>query len=277
MEGRYRVKSMRKYFIVHKKVGETPLQALEVFRKTRPELKNLSLTYAGRLDPMAEGKLLILIGDECKKRKQYDGLDKEYELEVLFGFKSDTGDVLGLAETCGDVGVFSDKELKAAAESFLGRQVLPYPAFSSKTVGGKPLFHHATLNNLEEIEIPKVSVRIHKIRFGGTRSIFGGELIESVLKKINLLKIESPDSRTGSGFRKTEIIARWGSFRNGEAKQYIIAKFKTMVSSGTYIRSLASLIGEKLGTCGLAYSIRRTKIGRFVPITKHFGFWKRKI
>ena len=268
---------MKQYAIVHKKVGETPLQALDVFRQERSEYANTSLTYAGRLDPMAEGKLLILIGDECKKRTQYDGLDKEYEFEMLLGFKTDTGDVLGLAEPRGDVNVFSEKELKAAAESFLGRQVLPYPAFSSKTVGGKPLFHHATLNNLEEIEIPKVSVRIHKIRFCGTRSIFGGELIESVLRKIDLLHVDPSDSRTGSGFRKTEIIARWGSFRNGEEKQYIIAKFKTMVSSGTYIRSLASLIGEKLGTCGLAYSIRRTKIGRFVPITKHFGFWKRKI
>ena len=45
---------------------------------------------------MASGKLLILIGDECKNQKKYFGLDKEYEFEVLFGVESDTGDVLGL-------------------------------------------------------------------------------------------------------------------------------------------------------------------------------------
>jgi tRNA U55 pseudouridine synthase TruB len=87
---------MQRYALIEKNVGVTPLQAIETFRKEKPELKDLPLTYAGRLDPMAGGKLLVLIGDECKRREKYDGLDKEYEFEVLLGFASDSGDVLGL-------------------------------------------------------------------------------------------------------------------------------------------------------------------------------------
>ena len=253
------------------------MQALEIFRKLWPELANLPLTYAGRLDPMAEGKLLILIGDECKKRTQYDGLDKEYEFEVLFGFKSDTGDVLGLAKLCGDVNVFSEKELKTAVEFFLGEQVLPYPAFSSKTVDGKPLFHHAIENNLDDIEIPTATVHVYQMRFCGTRSVSGRELVDDILEKIELLKVDTLDSRTGSGFRKEEICTRWRSCKIEDSGQYTIARFKTTVSSGTYIRILAPLIAEKLRNYGLAYSIRRTKIGRYISVSKRFGFWRRKI
>lgn len=39
-------------------------------------------------------------------------------------------------------------------------------------------------------------------------------------------------------------------------------KIKIKCSSGTYIRSLARDIGEKLGTSGCIYSLRRTKIGK---------------
>ncbi len=264
---------MQKYRVIEKKLGETPLQALEVFRNTKSVLANLPLTYAGRLDPMASGKLLILIGDECKKRKLYDGLDKEYEFEVLFGFKTDTGDVLGIAESCGEVSDFSFGAIRRVIKSFVGNQKLPYPAFSSKTVEGVPLFHHALSNNLEEIEVPKADTMIYRMSFSGMHTVSGEALIQNILEKINLLQVAPPDSRLGSGFRKEEIIARWRSFTESRSRQYVVVKCKAVVSSGTYIRSIAPLTAEKLGTCGLAYSIHRTKIGRYFPITKDFGFW----
>ena len=264
---------MQKYRVIEKKLGETPLPAREVVRKSTAELENLPLTYAGRLDPMASGKLLILIGDECKNRKLYDRIDKEYEFEVLFGFKTDTGDVLGLAERCGNLPDFSGGKIRQVIKSFVGNQKLPYPAFSSKTVDGVPLFHHALSNNLEEIEVPKVDITIYRMSFCDMRTVSCEVLIQNILEKINLLQIGPPDSRLGSGFRKEEIIARWQSLLETKSKQYVIAKCRAVVSSGTYIRSLTPLIAEKLGTYGLAYSIHRTKIGRYVPLTKDFGFW----
>ena len=266
---------MKGYAVIEKKIGETPLSALEAFRKTSSELEGVPLTYAGRLDPMASGKLLILIGEECKRRKIYDGLDKEYEFEVLFGFKSDTGDVLGLAESCVGAEQYAEKTMRAMAKSFVGVHTFVYPAFSSKVVSGKPLFHHAIENNLEAIEIPTTDVRIYKMRFCAMRRSSSEELIEHILGKIDLLQLAEPDSRTGSGFRKEEIIARWKTLRTSDLKQYTIAKFRATVSSGTYIRALAPRLAEKLGTCGLAYSIQRTKIGRFFPVTKSFGFWRK--
>ena len=63
---------------INKKVGETPLQALDALRVRDARFKDVKLAYAGRLDPMAEGKLLVVVGEQCKRHHLYLGLDKEY-------------------------------------------------------------------------------------------------------------------------------------------------------------------------------------------------------
>ena len=260
--------------VVEKRVGETPLQALERYRAGARISADVPLTYAGRLDPMAEGKLLVLVGEECKRRSEYDALDKEYEFEILLGFKSDTGDVLGLAESCGGGREYPKERLKEIARSFVGTHTLPYPAFSSKTVGGKPLFQHALENNLDAIEIPTMDARIYRLRYTGKRVVPVAEMVDRIIGNIGLLKVDADDGRLGSDFRKGEICARWRELQSTVAAQCTVLKFKAVVSSGTYIRTLSSRIAEALGTCGLAYSIRRTKIGRYLSVTKRFGFWR---
>ena len=47
---------------IYKNEGETPLECLERFRVEQPLYKDATLSYAGRLDPMAEGILLVLVG-----------------------------------------------------------------------------------------------------------------------------------------------------------------------------------------------------------------------
>lgn len=58
---------MDKIISIYKPVGKTPLQMVEELRKRFPDIANEKLGFAGRLDPMAEGLLLVLIGEENKK------------------------------------------------------------------------------------------------------------------------------------------------------------------------------------------------------------------
>ena len=51
--------------------GETPLEALEAFRARNKKYKNEKMTYAGRLDPMAEGVLIVLVGEEVHNKEKY--------------------------------------------------------------------------------------------------------------------------------------------------------------------------------------------------------------
>jgi len=69
---------MKKVLTVYKNIGETPLECLERIRSERQELVKERLSYAGRLDPMAEGVMLILVGDENKEREKYLGLDDSF-------------------------------------------------------------------------------------------------------------------------------------------------------------------------------------------------------
>ena len=59
--------------------------------------------FCGRLDPMARGKILLLINDECKKMPLYLNNNKTYQFEICFGFQTDTDDFLGLIENKTDI------------------------------------------------------------------------------------------------------------------------------------------------------------------------------
>ena len=62
---------MKKVIVLNKKEGETPLEAMEAFRASNKQYKDFKMTYAGRLDPMASGLLLVLVGDEVKNKEKY--------------------------------------------------------------------------------------------------------------------------------------------------------------------------------------------------------------
>ncbi len=69
-------------------------------------------------------------------KEEYIGLDKEYELEILFGYTTDTHDVLGYVDT---FITYNSKDLalqieKDTLEDFVGQFDQEYPAFSSKNV-----------------------------------------------------------------------------------------------------------------------------------------------
>lgn len=269
------------YSIIEKRIGQTPLQAIEKFRENERLPADVPLAYAGRLDPMASGKLLVLIGEECKNQTEYHSLDKEYEFAVLFGAKSDTGDALGLISyppsprvTLG-LGV---REINSVCESLMGDIELPYPHFSSKTVRGKPLHVWAIEGRLDEIEIPTKKSTIYELACTGMTEIGADELYEHVSEKIELIPTVTEESKKlGNDFRRPEVRASWKAFHEARTQErYQIAHFTCTASSGTYMRTLAAIIGKELGTCGLAYMIHRSKIGTYKNLPFGFGFWSKK-
>jgi tRNA pseudouridine(55) synthase len=262
---------MEKRITVEKHLGETPLQALERTRKERGIDAGIPMTYAGRLDPMAEGKLLVLLGDECKRRENYEALDKEYVFEILFGYASDSGDILGMANKVSHSTHITSAALSAAVQGVGGLQVLPYPAYSSKTVDGTPLFALAREGKLPE-KMPERSVRIYQINVEDLKSDTGGNILADLEGRIGKLQIDTSPKNPYGDFRRDEVLARWREVLSGDGI-CTIARVRAVCSSGTYIRSLAPRIGAALGTSALAYSIRRTRIGRYLPLWGGWGVW----
>jgi tRNA pseudouridine(55) synthase len=256
-----------RYITTVKAVGETPLLALERLRRERNIPPSVPLAYAGRLDPMASGQLLILVGDECKVQERYHSLDKEYVFEVLLGVGSDTHDVLGIV-TRGTAIHPTEETVRVVLENLTGTITLPYPHFSSKTVEGKPLHTWALEGKLGDIAIPTKTSRIHSLTLTSVRTLRGVAIHAEVMEKIATIPtVRDPRKALGRDFRRTEVRESWNTLIEGEENtEYTILTLRCIASSGTYMRTLASTIGEKLGTTALAYSIDRTRIGRYLPI-----------
>lgn len=241
--------------LLYKEIGETPLECLNRFKAKNPAYKELPMTYAGRLDPMAEGLLLALVSEECKKKADYLYLSKEYEIEVLFGFETDTGDLLGKVKNSQGQGVL----LRGLApENFLGAiehvKSVPqkYPAYSSKTFEGKPLWLWAREGEEKEVES---NAKITNINFLGQREVTGDELLKNIQERI---------SKVNGDFRQKEILRLWRENLQSNNFQFSIIKLKVSSTGGAYMRVLAQEIGKALGISSLAYSIKRTKIGNFL-------------
>ena len=236
------------------------------------------MAYAGRLDPMAEGKLLVLLGDECKVQEKYHSLDKEYVFEVLFGVSSDTADVLGLLETC-EVPTLTTADIQKILPKFVGDIELPYPHFSSKTVQGKPLHVWKLEGRIGEIEIPTKRSTIYKLELQSLSSYSAQEVFVYTSEKIETIpKVTEVSKALGNDFRRVDVRNCWKDFieKNSPEQKYYVARFICIVSSGTYMRTLAELIAKELHTCGLAYSINRTKIGNYKKLPFGFALWTKE-
>jgi tRNA pseudouridine55 synthase len=240
---------------IYKKEGQTPLKALGDYRAERPELEGRSLSYIGRLDPMAEGLLLVLIDGTQSEREQYLGLDKVYRVEILFGAQTDTGDILGKVQ--GDVAPIEidEEKLKIALAGEVGVFSKPYPNYSSKPVNGKPLFIWARAGRLSEVQIPTHEVKINSNELIGTRSVRGEELLQEINRRI--------DTVVGD-FRQEEIKTHWQEkLATFPASGFVVFEIIVSCGSGAYMRSLAEDIGKALGVPALAYRIRREVVGGF--------------
>ena len=144
-------------FISYKMAGETLASFLDRLRLENNFAPELPMTYAGRLDPMAEGEMIVLTGECCKEKDEYLGRDKMYELKILLGVQTDTLDMLGLVENI-DIKNFSEQEIRSVIEKIKNIQELPYPKFSSKTVAGKSLLAFARQNIPTETIYKQVSL-----------------------------------------------------------------------------------------------------------------------
>ena len=264
---------MKRKVAITKEVGETPLMALNKWKRENPAYETVSASYAGRLDPMAHGKLLVLIGEECKRQKEYTNLDKEYEIEILFDAGSDTGDALGLVEYSHKEANIQSDQLQAVLEAERGSHRRPYPHFSSKTVNGKHLFLHTLEGATDTIHIPEHEEKIYTISKRHIAHISSDALAARVNEfLVKVPKSDEPSKKLGADFRIEEVRTSLEAlFAQAGQRSFTILSLRVACGSGTYMRALAGRIGEMLGTRALALSINRTKIGKYWK-----GWWVKK-
>jgi tRNA pseudouridine(55) synthase len=238
--------------VVYKNLGETPAEAVLRFKKEKPEFDFLPVTYAGRLDPMAEGLLLLLSGEEVKNKEKFLDLPKTYEAEILWGFHTDTLDILGIVSD--EHNNFPEEEdIKKYLSKTKGLFEQTYPLYSSRPVLGKSLFQWAREGKENEIQIPKHGVEVFQSSFLGRRNIFGDKLLNEIISKISLVN---------GDFRQKVIMEKWREVLKGKEKEvFVIDKISLKVSSGFYVRQFVYDMSLEFGLSGLTFHIKRTEVG----------------
>lgn len=237
-------------FEVWKHEGETLADLVLRFRKEKGLPPEEKITYAGRLDPMASGIVILLVGQARFEKERWNARKKTYEVDILLGIETDTLDMLGLVTKMG-IESRENVQIEKVVDDMKNITSLAYPMYSSRPVEGEPLFVHARAGNV--VKAPVKNVQIYDVVCIGIEERKLQFCIEETLSIIG---------KVSGDFRQDEIVKGWGevSELHGE-KSVQVVTIEVTCSSGTYMRSLAQWLGTQLGVPALAYRITRTNVG----------------
>lgn len=181
--------------VVHKPKGPTSAACIA---RIKHGLSQKKIGHAGTLDPMAEGVLLVLLGQATKLSGYLmDAGQKVYTGSIRLGITTDTWDAEGATLEERPVDGISEAAVHAAMTELVGTYQQQVPAYSAAKHQGSPLYELAR----KGLEVPVKSKEV---------TVFRGEV-----ELVDLPHV----------------------------------RFRVTCSSGTYIRSLAHSLGNRLG-CG---------------------------
>lgn len=239
--------------LIHKPRGQTPLRAMTDWARGQPSLVEEPRVYAGRLDPMAEGALLVLTGEDRHALPAHLRHDKTYVATFLFGVSSDTGDGLGRVTT-GQGVLPSVEDILAAVTALRGTHALPLPVWSSHRARGKPLWWWAQQGRLDEVEVPSRAMTVTQVAEVTARVVRAEDVAADMKTRIAAVE---------GNFRQEDALDAWeGVARSTSA--LMEATTALDVTSGTYVRALADLLGTRLGCGALLAALVRTRVGPYL-------------
>ena len=121
---------------------------------------NEKVGHTGTLDPNATGLLPILIGKGTKLSYYLINHDKEYEVTLKLGEKTETGDLEGqiIEEKAVSDEILNNTYVKKILDSFLGEQEQVPPMYSAIKVQGKKLYEYARKNIQVDLKPRKIKI-----------------------------------------------------------------------------------------------------------------------
>jgi len=226
--------------------------------QTKDEYKDKKLAFTGRLDEMAHGNVILLVGDETKKVKEYHDMNKVYKFRFIVGLETDSTATLGLfqnksnpSETNIDLIIHTIMKYKATE---FDQEYHVFSSFRPKHKERKPLWWFAFHNRLNEItETPKKKVKVYDVEVKSAKNVSLDQFITETLSDLSKL-------RETLFFRKDKVIEQWQSFYDSNKDKkvnFIEFECEIKVSSGFYIRQFVKDLGKELNLNVLVTEIER--------------------
>lgn len=222
---------------------------------------NQKATHTGTLDPMAEGVLVVLTGEDRLRKSELSDVHKAYKFEILWGIETDSIDSLGLVINHNQVSLDQVKDLQNCLDDFIGPQYQTLPKFSAKRIGGETYFDLAKRG--EEFHQASQEIEIYGLRHINTRKIGREQLQIELEGRLELLNNERTYA-IGGDFRQEEILEAWREFfATSSQEEFLISGCEAEVSKRTYVRGLVRDIAGKLSLPATTFSILRSKNGPY--------------
>ncbi len=225
-----------------------------IAKKVSDKLK-VKTSHTGTLDPLAQGVIIILTGEERLKKYEYAEWFKTYEFDIVFGYSTDTYDPMGMITNNDPAPRVDFKALEKELKKFKGdySQVVPY--FSAIKVKGKSMHEHARADQLDGVEVPVRSGKILKIDLLQASNITIPDFVETSVSNI---------SKVVGDFRQKQIVKQWKEIAKTHKGQILqLATINVQLTKGLYVRSLTVDIANRLNSVALCTNIIRTKNGEY--------------
>ena len=183
---------MNGFLLIDKPSGISSRGCLDLVKKILNEKK---VGHCGTLDPLATGILPISIGEATKFSHYVSSQPKTYNVKILFGLETDTGDITGMEIYKADI-KFSKKELAKTLKSFIGKQDQIPPMYSALKRDGKPLYYWARKGvslkrEPRQIEVqdlnlkPVTKMKEIEIEISCTKGTYIRALVQAIGKSLN--------------------------------------------------------------------------------------------
>jgi len=142
--------------IINKPKGYT---SHDVVAKVKKILNIKKVGHTGTLDPNATGVLPLLLNQGTKLSQYLIEHDKQYEVTLQLGIKTDTADGEGVVLQEEKVNWKKiDENLQEVMEAMIGKQEQIPPIYSAIKVKGKKLYEYARKGQTVEIEPRKIEI-----------------------------------------------------------------------------------------------------------------------
>jgi tRNA pseudouridine55 synthase len=147
--------------LVDKPAGWT---SFDVIAKLRGVLGVRKAGHAGTLDPMATGLLIVCTGARTKEMESFIGLDKEYEVEMTIGARTESFDAETPVVERRDISAITGADVEAVLRGLVGPQQQVPPMWSAVKVRGKALYRYARKG--QTVERAAREIVVHAIEPG---------------------------------------------------------------------------------------------------------------
>lgn len=149
--------------IINKEKNYTSNDVVSIVKK----ITKSKVGHTGTLDPNATGVLPLLIGNATKVSKYLINHDKEYEVVLQLGIRTETADVEGKVIEQKEVTaeMLNKDNIEEKLQQFIGKQEQIPPIYSAIKVNGKKLYEYARRG--QEVELKPRQIEIYSIQLVG--------------------------------------------------------------------------------------------------------------